>query len=218
MARKKQQSSSNKSLYVMIAAVIVVAAIIFMLSRQPQPETVACATDSYNHFDFDANQDGGWFVHLTVNSKPYRVLMHHHPCELENISVQENAISTVMSFINNYHGGRASQAYITVHPEAPGALVIAGVEIAKIIGEKQEIYGLPTSSALTKNSSLPNTPTITCDDADLDTLVLWIKEEGDNIIIMPKRNCIVLQASTANETIMVADRFVYELFGVMPKP
>ena len=52
--------------------------------QAPMPEVIECATDEYNHFEFTPS-DGDWFVHITANSVPYRLLLHHHPCELENM-------------------------------------------------------------------------------------------------------------------------------------
>ncbi len=94
---------------------------------------------------------------------------------------------------------------------------MAGVEIAKVTGEKFGMYNIPTKAAFSKQpeNNVENIPVVTCNDADADTVVIWIKEKGDDLVALPQPNCIVLQGTTANETVTVADRFIYELFGIM---
>jgi hypothetical protein len=45
-------------------------------------------------------------------------------------------------------------------------------------------------------------------------MVIWISLSDKNII-SSEGYCLILEAKSYNETVMVADRLVYHLFGVM---
>lgn len=218
-------SSGSAGWYYLAAAIVVVVALIAVflwLPSQPHAQTDERCPD-YNNFDFSDAPEGMCYVRIQIKDsnsvvKNGQILMQYHPLDLEYIRVDPSIRDDFRTFVNNYFAGVPSQVFITVHPDAPGTHVIAGVEVAKVLGEKYSIFNLPTRSAFTTQSNLTagDVPVVNCWDADKNNMVIWIKEKGESIIAQggPK-NCFVLQANTTNETVKVADRFVYEVLGIM---
>ncbi|MBN1275521.1 hypothetical protein JXA12_04495 [Candidatus Woesearchaeota archaeon] len=205
------------------AAVIIVIALILIFYYKPWQLLFPGGEDdlsSYNNYDLAKREDGLWYVRIVVNDQPYQVAMHHHPIEVELIPAEQDAVDVIRVMANRAAKGYDSEAIIAMDPEAPGALVIAGVEIARVVGEKFNIFNIPTSSAFTKQptSGATATPVLDCRDADEDTAVILIRVADDDRVAVPTNHptCVVVQATTANKTIQAADRFVYALFGVIP--
>lgn len=219
-AAEKQETASAQTLgpwAMLFITLTVVAAVLVLLSLtsrgKDQCEYV------YNQFCFDQTEDGLWTAHMDINGVPYSIAFHHYPSSLEAIPVQEGAAQLVRGLSNHIAAGGQGQLYIALNPDDPADMAIAAIEISKVTGDKNNIYNIPTRVAMIKAS--PNvaqdTPIITCKDAKQDQLVVWLKTKGENLVALAPENpyCIVLQATTANESIQVADRFVYELFGIM---
>lgn len=213
---EEKTKQTSGAIYLLIA-IIAVAAILLGLIYGPRLFNKDEYSVNYNGFLFEHTEDGYWTVHVAINDVPYSILFHYHPSELEGIPVQEGATVPVENMAKLSAQGLPAEIYLSMDPKGEGAFVMAGVEIAKVTGEKFGMYNIPTKAAYSKNidGNVDNVPVITCNDADEDTVVIWIKEKGDNLIALPQANCIVLQGTTPDDTIKVADRFIYELFGIM---
>ena len=201
----------------LLVMIFIVAAIMLLFSFGPKLRAQG-DDDLYNNFNFE-EVDGLWKVHLEINEVPYGILFHHHPTELELIPVQEGTADVVRTLANHIAAGGQGRLYIVLNPDDPADMAIAAVDIAKVTGEKFGIYDIPTQVAMIKSSPKvsASTPVITCNDASPEQVVVWIKTKGDNLVASAADNpyCIVLQSTVANQSTMVADRFVYELFGIM---
>jgi hypothetical protein len=212
---------SSKATLITVVSVLVVltvfAALIFvpeLLQKQKQEDS------KYNNFEFEQYEDGLWGVRVEVNTNPYLVLMHYHPTEVDTIKVEQGAVDVINALATKVAVTGEGQVYITMDPDAPAGLAIAGVELAKVLGEKYGIYNIPTKAAFSKPKEGfgQSIPIITCQDAVNDTFVVYIREAENEYVGVPQdfNQCIVVQGSSANETIRVADRLVYALFNIIP--
>lgn len=213
-SNNSSSEKANNSKWLLITGIVVVVAVFALLTWLSQPKI-----DPYNQFDFIQRADGLWDVKLDINNQPYTIVFHHHPNELEDIFVQENLVyHKINQIAYQVRQTGLGEIYVAIDPKAPADLAMAFVEISKVTGELFNIYNIPTHGAYTRTSDIDDhIPVKTCADADEDTLILWIKtaEQGDNVIAEVSNNCVVLQGTNPDDTVRVADRFVYELLGIM---
>jgi len=200
-SKAKEQEEPDKKLSPTFSFLIVVGAIILifvatlLVSRFFLTENY-----SYNGFEF-VKRGNFWVIEIQKGAQPYHIELYYHPSELEDLVVEKNIEDIILD-------NHPSKVYITLNPRLSSTAVIAGTEIAKILGERNHIFNIPTSGALTEPSN--NQPVITCENATGQTSVIWIKT-GPNNIIYSEDECIIIQGSDSNETIRLADRFVYGL-------
>ena len=174
--------------------------------------------EEYNNFCF-IQQNDLWSFRVMVNGQPYRIAVHHLPEELEDIPVESNAVDTLdglATMVNQTGNGRL---FITMNPDAPSGVALGGVELAKVLGERYDIYDIPTRAALTKPPAnvTKETPIVDCSDAGGDTFVIYLREHDRNYVGIPEGHsqCIVVQGTDADEVVKSADRLLYGLMGVM---
>jgi len=170
--------------------------------------------NTYNNFQFIQGEDKFWYSMLQKGEQTYWVPFYYHPRDLENIPVETN-LSAKFFDIKDNNGS----IYITLDPDAGNnTIVIAGVEIARITGEKFDLLNVPTHSAFTKepSSTVVETgiPVVTCDYASNKTMVIWLLVTDRNIVYSDGY-CIAVQAKSYADIIKVADRLMYHLLGIM---
>ncbi|MBD3209291.1 hypothetical protein GF367_02645 [Candidatus Woesearchaeota archaeon] len=219
--RREQERSANPATSLVIAVLVVLAVIVgfaygptWFAHRPPEDLLL------YNNYEFIQNDDGSWYVRVMVNERPYAVVVHHHPVAVDTIPVHPQAVRVIYNLSNKAFAGEDVHLSIAMDPEGSGALAVAGVEVAKVTGEKFDIFRIPTSAAFTRSTSKTGgqVPVVRCDAATPEHGVIWVKTGEKSFVSTLAENpyCVVLQGSSANETVKVADRFVYALFNVIP--
>ncbi len=170
----------------------------------------------YNNFVFTQGPDGLWYVDLEINGVLYNIVFHYHPSDLENISVDPRVVSLINSLSNYVKNTSEGSLYISLDPEADASLAMAGVEVAKILGEKYNIYNIPTSAVYSRpfNDSL-GTPVINCANRPPKSVVLEIRTGDSNSVFLEDTYCIVVEGVDGNSTIKSADRLDYALLKIM---
>lgn len=206
-------------LIVAISLVVVIALALVLVPKYHERRQLQ--QDMYNNFPFKQWDDGSWSVNVEVNGVPYTVLMHYHPTEVDTIPLSQQSVDVINALASMVSKTGKGKLYITMNPDAPGGVAIAGVELAKVLGEKFNLYNIPTKAAFSmpKEGFGTMVPVITCADAVNDTVVIYIREHNTtDLVDIPDGypHCIVVQGTDANETIKAADRFVYGLFNVIP--
>lgn len=163
--------------------------------------------NSYNGFDFTPAQGGLWITRIDVRKQPYDIPFYFHPRDTEDIIIEGNVTQPIMR--------KPAQVVISIDPNEPSKVVVGGVEVARIIGTKYNIYNIPTSSALSKPSaSKVDIPILSCANATSDMVVVEFKKGRTNAI-GTNGNCVVIQYTDANESVRVADRYAYMLLKIM---
>jgi hypothetical protein len=206
-----EQHAQNKSFTVALMIIVLIIAGFSLFIWFSQPKSTA-----YNYFDFVQQEDGLWAVTIAHGDELQQIIFHHHPEELDDVLIQKGIDQLVKELALRRAQGSHGQIFVTVDPQAPAHLAIAFVEIVKVTGEIHNLYNIPTKAAYTREFPADDhLPIVNCNDAREDVLVIWIKTEGENVITTINDHCIVLQGSSAQDTVRVADRFVYELLGIM---
>lgn len=212
---EEEKEMARESLIYTLTIVFVCVIILLGLIYVPQYlKSSKLESDQYNHFSFVQDENGFWNTVVNKGDQPYTIPFYYHPRDLEDIILEENLRD---KFFNIRDVG--GSIFITLDPDADSnKIVIAGVEIAKITGERYGLLDVPTKSAFTKvpegGSTNTATAVVTCDQADEDTMVIWLVVSGKNLV-SSVGNCVVVEAKDYNETVRVADRLVYHLMGIM---
>jgi hypothetical protein len=168
--------------------------------------------NAYNGFDF--THDGEfWFTVVSKGNQPFSIPFYYHPKDLEDIVVEEGVRDKFFAMQGN------GSIFVAVDPEAGNnKVVIAGVEVAKITGDRYGLLNVPTKSAFLRApvSATVNTqtPILNCANATSKRMIVAIIASDKNLV-SSRNNCIVLESKNYNESIRVADRAMYHLLGIM---
>lgn len=204
----------------LIVAIVLLGTVLFVLIYVPKhAEQRELERNSYNNYEFKEWEGGLWTVNVEVNGIPMSILMHYHPQEVDTIPVEQEAVDIINAAATKVAVTGKGRLFLTMNPDAPGGVVIAGVELAKVLGEKFNIYNIPTKASFSRpKENYSGVPVVTCEDAVNDTYVIYIREHDNDFVGVPEGfpQCIVVQGTDINQTIKAADRFVYALFNIIP--
>jgi hypothetical protein len=170
--------------------------------------------NTYNGFQFVKNADGTWTTVVEKGNQPFQIPFYYHPRELEDIGIESNLRNKFFAVRDNN-----GSIFITLDPDAGNnTIVIAGVEIARITGERFGLLNVPTHSAFIKkpqNATVDTgTPVVTCNSASNKTMVIWLTLSDKNVAYS-QGNCIILEFKSYTDSVKVADRLMYNLLGIM---
>jgi len=144
-------------------------------------------------------------LYVGVEEYPYAIALRNDPLSLEDIPVE----GTVHTRIYGDEG-----IYVTVNPLAnlSSKVTVAALEIDKII-DNEYLYNIPVLSAMTLENE-DGFPVVSCYDAT-DAVTVILLTLGSETIVYTDEYCIVIVGTTEDEIIRAADRFLYELLGIM---
>ncbi|MBR9700459.1 hypothetical protein GOV11_01175 [Candidatus Woesearchaeota archaeon] len=166
------------------------------------------AQDTYNGFYFRQSAEGFWVTQIVVQRQPYNIPFYNHPRDVADVPMQADATAPILI-------DRPLRIVIAVDPDASSEVVIAGVEIARITGERYNFLNIPTSSALTRlPEDLIEMPVMSCEDADNRTTVIQFVP-GNTSMILRDGPCIRLFYTSSEDSIRVADRYAYRLLQIV---
>jgi hypothetical protein len=201
----------SSGLYVVIFILIIIGILVgfYFLGKVFKPQS----NTDYNHFKF-YKQGKVWYTQIQLHNQLQTIPFYNHPNDLGDIYVEKDIAAKV--FRNT-----TDMILITLDPDGGSIPGQAGVQISRLTGSRFNIFNMPTYSALTRldeNVNVENATSIiriaNCSSANLTTSVIYIKIGSKNIIYS-KDNCVILEGATAKDTLRVAERFDYELLGVM---
>lgn len=202
MIKSKKQKGFQK--FVVFAITFIAVFIIVVYASKYLGEKKLTEND-YNNFKFRySDAEKVWYVEVQMGPQPFTIPFYNHPRDLEDIVVEEDIEKKLLT-------PRPSYLIIAVPSESSSMVAIAGVQISRITGN--QVLGIPTSSAVNDNDEL-GLPYVNCNDADEDTIVINF-ENSDKNIISSSGNCIRIEFTSANESVRVAEAFVYNLLTIM---
>ncbi len=102
---------------------------------------------------------------------------------------------------------------ISIPKDSDAQIALAGIELAKITGNKYNIFNIPTSSATTE--PFEGYPTATCEDADNETVVIMFQESPVTGVAAGNERCIVISYAEREEAVMASDLLAYNLLKIM---
>jgi hypothetical protein len=208
---------------ILIIAVVIIALVFFGLytvlknqvkNLENQPNV---NIKSYNGFLFE-KIDNIWTTKISIsnkftnNSESYSIMFHYTPDEVENVTTQKdirNQSTTPNLFLN------VPLVYITTEPNYPGAVVLGGVEISKVMGIVSKTYNTRMSikSALTKPGNY-SFPIATCDNITISQRVIYLKL-GNETKIDFSNGCVIVEGTDEKELLRASERLAFEILRIL---
>ena len=145
---------------------------------------------------------------MEIRNKPYIISFYNHPSTVKDIPINYDVLLSIESL----QRVKDNMVYITVPQQAPSTIAIAGVQLGRILGDKNDIYNLHVKAALQGVAKDQKT----CDDANNKTMIILFTQTPTNLVTMDRNNCVIVGATTADEAITVTDALGYRLLGVIP--
>ena len=203
---------SKKIIIIAVVIALVVIAIFLLITfnkKTPRYEKLANKV-TYNYYVFNKGQDNAWYLDLNIRNQLYTIPFYYTPFDAEDIYIDNNTIKTMALYLNNNPRGNV---YVSVDPYQTTKIVIAGVEISRLLGDKYDIFNFNVKSAISKEYNDTLYPFITCKDAHSKLMVVMFNISDKNSITS-SNNCIVLNSKNVDESIRVADAFSFRILGI----
>jgi hypothetical protein len=203
----------NTIFFIIFAAVLIIGLLAAVFVPK-YLDKVELEKNTYNGFQFVKNADSTWTTNVSKGNQPYQIPFYYHPKELEDIGIEANLRDKFFAVRDNN-----GSIFITLDPDAGNnTIVIAGVEIARITGERFGLLSVPTHSAFIKkpeNTTVDTgTPVVTCNSASSKVMVIWLTLSDKNVAYS-QGNCVIVEFKSYTDSVKVADRLMYNLLGIM---
>ncbi|MEM2130916.1 MAG: hypothetical protein QXM96_01950 [Candidatus Woesearchaeota archaeon] len=212
-----EKQKNKKDLYLIISAIAILLILVGIFSlkyfiNDNNKDNYIPETKIYNGFTF-VKVGNYWQTSIKTQSssgiKNFDIMFHFTPEEVENITTEKNVKN---ESITPYLFMNVANIYITTNPDYPSSVVIAGVEISKIIGQ---IYGKNVKGALTKRYyDYNDTPIITCENITDSQRVIKL-ELGNETKIYSDNGCIIVMGDNPVNLIKASERLAFEILKIL---
>jgi len=135
--------------------------------------------------------------------QPYIINSRYHPKDLEEIEIYDNIRKDLIK----------ERLYVTMDPYLPSSAIIAFAEINKYM-ENPFLFNLPTYPGIIQQAKNSTLPVITCNNVS-SSISIILFEIGEKNGIHNRNGCIILEATTADNLIRLADRLSLTALGIM---
>ncbi len=220
VAEEKKETPPLKNVFVILLVLIVVFAVIYgvlsYLNNEAFKKNQAEYQFEFNHFEFVQSSDGLWNTEMQIGKNLYSIPFHYSPKEIDSVTINNpSAILNTFITLKKNDG----LVYVTVDPNTQSSAVIAGVEVARVLGTAYNLYNLRVASAFSVapsyvNETIEKYPVITCANQNATTVVVTIETGPSNTVIKDK-NCIRVIGTNYTEAIRTADALNYHLLGII---
>ena len=214
---KKDDTKYLPLIAIIIIIVVAFGVFVYFLKNNKNLETEQYLQGDvnivYNYYKFSKLEDNKWYLDLTIREKPYIIPFYYNPFETEEIYMDNNTMKAIANHMAQHTGGRI---YISVDPNESSKIVISGVEIARLLGTKYEIFNFDVKTAVHYKpyENFTEYPVATCANVKPTALVIVLNVTGKNEIVT-KNNCIMINSVDQNESIRVADYFSFRILGII---
>ncbi len=215
---KKEGIGRDKILVISVVAIIIIFWGLFaLIKKNTQNVQPQIDIKTYNGFVFE-KIDNIWTSQLSIVSSQsgkkelYSIMFHYTPDEVENIPTQKNTRNESITpnlFLN------MPTVYITTEPDYPGAVVLGGVEISKIMAIVSKGYSakMTIRSALTRPGN-HSFPIATCDNVTATQRIIYLKL-GNETKIDFDNGCVIVEGKDETELLKASERLAFEMLKIL---
>src|SRR3989344_1851955 len=187
----------ERTLMIIIAVVVVLAAL--------SPLVIIKNPNKYDYNDFKIEKTStGWMTWAYKGEQPYQLQLRHDPKTLEDILLDSEIRELVLS---------KPTLATTLDPNLTSRAVLGAIDIANILGRRLGLYGIQVIGATTEFAN-NGTYVINCSDVQ-ENLNVAVLKLGEETKVYLEDSCIILQGETEEDINRAADRFIYQILGVM---
>lgn len=203
-----QSTTFQYMLMLVVLIIIFVAISIFTTTNTPNHGSAVDGV--YNGFMFEKVSGGFWQTTMKTVEGDKEIIFHYHPAELENLKFDKSVLEYLKA---------AKEAkgffFVSIRPEIDnnGEAAIAGIEVAKMASR---VLGFDnrTKSALTEQNNETPSNIASCEFSSQNAFVIELGLADETTMVV-QPYCAQLLGSDLDETIKLADMFVYYASGVM---
>jgi hypothetical protein len=214
---KGEREEQSKPWTIVIAVLVVLAifaVFIYFGYSMRTPRPLEKDYGAY-HFTMDRSvpeNERVWWTQVQKGNQAYNLPFFYGPWELEQIAVPRSTLEHIWK----KQLDKSISVYVSIDPNSTGTAVVAGANIARIIGTKYRIFNMNVSAALTAQGST-STQVISCANSSSKVFVYEIRLGATTAISLGGQNgtCVVIQAQNASDLLRAADAYSYNLLGVM---
>lgn len=197
---------SSRFAWIALGVFIALSIVLFAFLMRPEVDY------TYNNYPFIKAKCPGtdefcYFAELKINDQPYTIQFYHHPTEVESILFEYTALEA----LRDARTKQNATVIIGVPDGAPGQLAIAGSQLGRVLGKR---YGI-LDFAVVPMVVGAGADKADCDDARTNVVVIAFQQGAEDAVSVSSPNCIALTSTSPDQTIAVADAFVYRLFGII---
>jgi hypothetical protein len=217
-SNKEDKKDNNISSWKYLIIIIFIIVLVFLAGmwgvKNAQKKTIEENTLTYNSYVFRLLEDKAWYVDLAIKGKLYTIPFYYTPDKVEYVNVTNESVNAIALFSKYNPGGKV---YMAIDPNELSTIVIAGVEVARILGENYDMYNFKVESAFFKlpYENYTGHPVVNCDNATQNTMVIMFAV-GEKDRVRAIGNCILLESESLNNSIKVADAFSYKILRIIP--
>ncbi|RMF06427.1 hypothetical protein D6764_02310 [Candidatus Woesearchaeota archaeon] len=172
----------------------------------------------YNGFAF-VYYDGLWYTQVASKKSIYTIPFHYSPKEVENVSFSGYSEEFMTYMINHPLSDGKVGTFITFDPTDKNQkyLALANGEFSFSF---VKTTGATVAPACTKNETYAcsNLPILTCNESKMPVIFFDNTDsemgEDENAKVSITKTCVTISGS-GPEIVRAADRFLYDLFGIM---
>jgi hypothetical protein len=201
-----------RNLFFIIVFIIFSLSVLFFAVTYFSSNEPAFETYDFNGYTF-TKQDISWSTNAynAASDREYYILMYYGPREVENIALTADFMNYILSRDFIYLALNET-ALDSNQMAAQGA--IAGIELGKVIGTKNNILNKETRGILV--GTVENTDEFSCDQVNSSIGMIVFTHAESTQVILSDDNCIYVQGPNGAELVRAADRLMLHLVGIMP--
>jgi hypothetical protein len=159
---------------------------------------------SYNGFDFQTSGYNGWLTDVDGKSARFT----YHPSEIDNINISPDVIN---------HLKNTKMVFLSFDPED---VSIQRIELARLELDQQlpAFFNIfPVTGVSNRTGTYAAFPEVDCRNATIFIPVLQFRTDpdGGRPSIESNGSCIILEAGSPDDIVILKDRLLYGMLGVI---
>jgi hypothetical protein len=203
---EESDNTLRNLIYIVLGIIFVVILFVIIARFYIEPQ----GPENYEYDGYTFTKVGSvWQTTAFRGEQQYDVLMYYGPRDIVDIPIQKGLYEYVLSREFIYLA--LNETALDTTGFAPqGAL--AGIEVGKVVGTKNNILNKQTSSALVGRFN--ETDTFSCDkvSADVGMIIFTISDTNQ---VYYRDGCVYVEGTNGENLIKAADRFMLQLVGIM---
>jgi len=208
--KEKKYDSGWIVIFSIVAILLIVLGGIFLSQFQREKAVYEQHHLTYNDYNFTRDASGAWTVWLYKYQQPYIMQTYYTPVDVESVSYDDNVTTYIHALAQDN-----DRLYIALDPDFPAIAVVAFAEIKKVLGDQYDLLNIDARAAYSRDDGYHyDLPILTCANATAEEPVLLMNVTDRNSIILDG-DCVLVEAESYEALVLVADRLLFAVVGIM---
>lgn len=161
----------------------------------------------FSQYDIVLGTDGFYYLATDFGDNSFLVPFHYHPDNVSDLFLDQQIAPSFIALARN------TSVALSFSPTEKGGIIVAGVDLARILGNKDALFGLNVHSAFSEPFANSTVPVLTCIDANPEQWVVLFTSSNTTQGTI-SGNCVIIEYASAEEAIRLIDKLTYQLLGI----